>query len=39
MTVAYLMHNTYQSAERLWNEARSRKVHPLKLNILEKVPR
>lgn len=39
MTVALLMHNTFQSAERLWNAARERKVKPLKLNILEKVPR
>ncbi|KAG8902725.1 tetrahydrofolate synthase [Tulasnella sp. 403] len=38
MTVALLMHNTYLSAERLWNQARERKVVPLKLNILEKVP-
>ncbi|KAG8981329.1 tetrahydrofolate synthase, partial [Tulasnella sp. 427] len=38
MTVALLMHNTFQSAERLWNAARERKVTPLKLNILEKVP-
>lgn len=39
MTVALLMHNTLKSAERLWNEARDQKVRPLKLNLLEKVPR
>ncbi|KAG8953056.1 tetrahydrofolate synthase [Tulasnella sp. 424] len=38
MTVALLMHNTFQSAERLWNAARDRKVRPLPLNIQEKVP-
>ena len=38
MTVAMLMSNTLQAAERLWEEARSRRVKPLKLNILEKVP-
>ncbi|KAF9454495.1 C-1-tetrahydrofolate synthase [Macrolepiota fuliginosa MF-IS2] len=38
MTVALLMENTLKSAERLWEEARSRKIKPLKLNILEKVP-
>lgn len=38
MTVAMLMQNTLQSAERLWNKSRERKVKPLKLNVLEKVP-
>ena len=38
MTVALLMENTLKSAERLWNDARERKVKPLKLNVLEKVP-
>lgn len=39
MTVAKLMENTLLSAERLWTQARARKVKPLHLNILEKVPR
>ncbi|KAI0273632.1 FTHFS-domain-containing protein [Gloeopeniophorella convolvens] len=38
MTVAHLMLNTLKSAERIWEEVRSRKVKPLKLNIQEKVP-
>ncbi|KAJ7097924.1 formate--tetrahydrofolate ligase-domain-containing protein [Mycena belliarum] len=38
MTVAMLMENTMQSAERLWEKQRQLKVKPLKLNILEKVP-
>ncbi|PBK78156.1 FTHFS-domain-containing protein [Armillaria solidipes] len=38
MTVAMLMENTLKSAERLWQKSRDRKVKPLKLNILEKVP-
>jgi len=38
MTVAQLMVNTLQSAERHWEESRSRKVKPLKLDIQEKVP-
>ena len=38
MTVALLMENTYQAALRQWETARSRKVKPLKLNMLEKVP-
>ncbi|KAF5380980.1 hypothetical protein D9615_003959 [Tricholomella constricta] len=38
MTVAMLMENTLQSAERLWNTTRERKVKPLKLKVLEKVP-
>ena len=39
MTVAMLMSNTLQSAERLWIKARERRIKPLKLDILEKVPR
>lgn len=39
MTVAMLMQNTLKSAERLWTQARERRVKPLALNILEKVPR
>ncbi|KAF8894620.1 formate--tetrahydrofolate ligase-domain-containing protein [Infundibulicybe gibba] len=38
MTVAMLMENTLQSAERLWNNSRTRKVKPLALKILENVP-
>ena len=38
MTVAMLMENTLISAERLWEQSRERKIKPLKLNILEKVP-
>ncbi|KAJ7273718.1 formate--tetrahydrofolate ligase-domain-containing protein [Mycena haematopus] len=38
MTVAMLMENTLQSAERFWEKQRQLKVKPLKLNILEKVP-
>ena len=38
MTVAMLMENTLQAAERQWNEMRSRKVKPLPLDIKEKVP-
>ena len=38
MTVAQLMVNTLQSAERLWEQSRARKVKPLKLTIEEKVP-
>ncbi len=38
MTVAMLMSNTLKAAERLWEESRSRRLKPLKLNILEKVP-
>lgn len=38
MTVALLMENTYQAALRHWETARSRKVKPLRLNMLEKVP-
>ncbi|KII88500.1 hypothetical protein PLICRDRAFT_111129 [Plicaturopsis crispa FD-325 SS-3] len=38
MTVAVLMDNTLKSAERLWQKSRERKIKPLKLNILEKVP-
>jgi methylenetetrahydrofolate dehydrogenase (NADP+)/methenyltetrahydrofolate cyclohydrolase/formyltetrahydrofolate synthetase len=39
MTVAMLISNTLRSAERLWQETRSKKVRPLPLKILEKVPR
>ena len=39
MTVAMLISNTLRSAERLWQEYRTKKVRPLPLNILEKVPR
>lgn len=39
MTVAMLMQNTLKSAERLWSLARERKVVPLELELLEKVPR
>ncbi|KZP01183.1 FTHFS-domain-containing protein [Calocera viscosa TUFC12733] len=38
MTVAMLMDNTLRGAERQWEEERNRKVTPLPLNILEKVP-
>ncbi|TFK42578.1 formate--tetrahydrofolate ligase-domain-containing protein [Crucibulum laeve] len=38
MTVAMLMDNTLQSAVRLWEKSRERKIKPLKLNILENVP-
>ncbi|GLB34949.1 putative formate--tetrahydrofolate ligase [Lyophyllum shimeji] len=38
MTVAMLMENTLQSAERIWNKTRERRVKPLQLNVLEKVP-
>ncbi|KAI0709483.1 C-1-tetrahydrofolate synthase [Earliella scabrosa] len=38
MTVAMLMSNTLKAAERLWEQARSLRLKPLKLNILEKVP-
>lgn len=38
MTVAILMENTLKAAERIWGEARSRKIKPLKLNVLDKVP-
>ena len=38
MTVAMLMSNTFTASERLFLAARSRKVKPLSLNILEKVP-
>jgi methylenetetrahydrofolate dehydrogenase (NADP+) / methenyltetrahydrofolate cyclohydrolase / formyltetrahydrofolate synthetase len=38
MTVAQLMFNTLKSAERLWEDAHSRKVKPLNLRIKEKVP-
>ncbi|KAG5728009.1 C-1-tetrahydrofolate synthase, cytoplasmic [Termitomyces sp. T112] len=38
MTVAMLMENTLDSAERLWNKSRELKVKPLPLTILENVP-
>ncbi|CAL1705064.1 unnamed protein product [Somion occarium] len=38
MTVALLMVNTLKAAERQWEEDRSRRVKPLKLDIKEKVP-
>lgn len=38
MTVAMLMQNTVDSAKRLWKEELERKVVPLKLELLEKVP-
>ncbi|EKM55506.1 uncharacterized protein PHACADRAFT_256172 [Phanerochaete carnosa HHB-10118-sp] len=38
MTVAMLMVNTLKAAERQWEEIRSRKIKPLKLDIEEKVP-
>lgn len=39
MTVAMLISNTLKSAERMWEKERGRKLVPLKLNVLEKVPR
>ena len=38
MTVAMLMTNTLRAAERQWDEIRNRKLKPLKLDILERVP-
>ncbi|CAA7271696.1 unnamed protein product [Cyclocybe aegerita] len=38
MTVAMLMENTLLAATRQWEEARNRKVKPLPLSLLEKVP-
>ncbi|KAI0726658.1 C-1-tetrahydrofolate synthase [Fomitopsis betulina] len=38
MTVAMLMVNTLQGAERLWHKERDIKLKPLKLNIQAKVP-
>ncbi|KAF8654140.1 hypothetical protein AX16_003670 [Volvariella volvacea WC 439] len=38
MTVAMLMVNTLSSAERMWNESRKRKLQPLPLKVLDKVP-
>jgi methylenetetrahydrofolate dehydrogenase (NADP+)/methenyltetrahydrofolate cyclohydrolase/formyltetrahydrofolate synthetase len=38
MTVALLMENTLASAERLFAQARERRVRPLPLDVLEKVP-
>jgi methylenetetrahydrofolate dehydrogenase (NADP+)/methenyltetrahydrofolate cyclohydrolase/formyltetrahydrofolate synthetase len=39
MTVAMLVSNTLKSAERMWEKERGRKLVPLKLQVLEKVPR
>jgi len=39
MTVAMLMNNTFEAAKRQWEEARKRKIVPLPLKMLEKVPR
>lgn len=38
MTVALLMENIYNSAVRLWETARSRKIKPLTIEVKEKVP-
>ncbi|THH31151.1 hypothetical protein EUX98_g3053 [Antrodiella citrinella] len=38
MTVALLMTNTLKAAERIWEQARSLRIKPLKLDIKEKVP-
>jgi methylenetetrahydrofolate dehydrogenase (NADP+)/methenyltetrahydrofolate cyclohydrolase/formyltetrahydrofolate synthetase len=38
MTVAMLMENTLIAASRQWEEVRTRKVKPLPLALLEKVP-
>ncbi|KAF8902135.1 formate--tetrahydrofolate ligase-domain-containing protein [Gymnopilus junonius] len=38
MTVAMLMENTLIAATRQWEESRNRKLKPLPLNLLEKVP-
>lgn len=38
MTVAMLMENTLIAASRQWEEARTRKIKPLPLTLLEKVP-
>jgi len=38
MTVAMLMYNTLQAATHQWEAARSRKVKPLPLNVLDNVP-
>lgn len=38
MTVAMLMHNTLQAATRQWETERARRVKPLPLNLLDKVP-
>ncbi|KAH8106842.1 C-1-tetrahydrofolate synthase, partial [Cristinia sonorae] len=38
MTVALLMTNTLRAAERIWEQARSLRIKPLKLDIKEKVP-
>ncbi|KIY50859.1 FTHFS-domain-containing protein [Fistulina hepatica ATCC 64428] len=39
MTVAMLMENTFISAQRLWEQARERRVKPLLLHPLKQVPR
>jgi methylenetetrahydrofolate dehydrogenase (NADP+)/methenyltetrahydrofolate cyclohydrolase/formyltetrahydrofolate synthetase len=39
MTVAMLMVNTLKSAENQFDKSRQRRVRPLKLDILPKVPR
>lgn len=38
MTVALLMENTLKSGERIWEEARSRQIKPLRLNVRDDVP-
>ncbi|TCD60541.1 tetrahydrofolate synthase [Steccherinum ochraceum] len=38
MTVALLMQNTLSAAERIWEQARSLRIKPLKLDIQAKVP-
>lgn len=38
MTVAMLMHNTFQAAKRQFEITRARKVIPLHLEMKEKVP-
>jgi methylenetetrahydrofolate dehydrogenase (NADP+)/methenyltetrahydrofolate cyclohydrolase/formyltetrahydrofolate synthetase len=38
MTVAMLMHNTFEAAKRTWSTRRERKLVPLPLKMLEKVP-
>lgn len=39
MTVAMLLKNTLKSAEKRFEKSREKKVRPLKLKVLEKVPR
>jgi methylenetetrahydrofolate dehydrogenase (NADP+) / methenyltetrahydrofolate cyclohydrolase / formyltetrahydrofolate synthetase len=38
MTVAMLMENVLISAERVWNKTRERKIKPLPIHPLDKVP-